>query len=260
MTKREKVLSNAKSSEDRLLMSKIFDIANECEKKHRPAFSQFLNGYEITIAKYVINNLDTSFALYGGYDEAERMILAVFPDYIESDKIVYPINIIKITGREIHKLSHRDYLGSILALGIKREKIGDIIVFDDICYVLCMNDISDFIVSQIRKIGNVGVKLELCEINENIIPQKRHKDFDTIVSSLRIDSVISAMCHISRSKSADLIKNGSLAVNWQTVFNVSDNCNENDLFSVKGYGRFKIISLNGVTRSDRIKITIRQYI
>lgn len=241
-------------------MSKVIDIASESQKKYCMVFSQFLNGYEVTVAKLVLDNLDVYYKFYGGYDESERMVLSCYPEFTEPSLYDFPICVIKITGRDIEKLSHRDYLGSILALGIKREKIGDIIVFDDISYVICMSDISEYIISQIRKIGNVGVKLELCDLSEISIPQKRHKDFDTIIPSFRADAVVSAMCHISRSKSAELIKSGFLAVNWQSIENSSFICNIGDLFSIKGFGRFKLISDNDYTRSGRIKIKVRQYL
>ena len=257
---REKILTYAKTDDDRLLLSKVIDIALESEKKYCMTFSQFLNGYEITLATYALNNIDINHKFFGGYDEAERKIILCFPEFSKPSEDEIPICVIKVTGRDIKKLSHRDYLGSVLSLGIKREKIGDIIVFDDVSYIICMKDISKYIISQIRKIGNVGVKLELCCLREIDIPQKRHKDTEVVISSLRVDSIVSAMCHISRSKSAEIIKNGNLAVNWQNITDVSFKGNEKDLFSIKGYGRFKIISVNGFTRSERIKVTVRQYL
>ncbi|MBQ6937692.1 MAG: RNA-binding protein, partial [Clostridia bacterium] len=105
--------------------------------------------------------------LFGGYEDAERKMVGFIPEYEEED---FPISVLSLSSPRIKNLSHRDFLGSIMALGIKREKCGDIIIGEDTCQILLHSDIADFVCSSLEKVGREGVKTELIELCGLIVP------------------------------------------------------------------------------------------
>ena len=260
MKNRDMLLEIAKTDDERILLSRVLDAQQYVEKNFEMKTTQFLNRHELVLAKRALSKTGVCFSAFGGYDDAERQIIACYPDFMHIQNEDFPINIIKITGRELEGLSHRDYLGSILGLGIKREKIGDIIITDNGGYIMCISDISRYIVDQLEKVRNKNVKLQICDAFAMQMPEKKFKETFVTVASLRLDAVISAITAISRSEAADLIKSGKVTVNWEQTESASDIVNIEQIISVKGMGRMEVAEIKGITRKGRIGINTRRYI
>ena len=195
--------------------------------------------------------------VFGGDENCERKIFGAFSDYDEIDKNLFPISKINFRFREVDKLSHRDFLGSFMSKLIKREAIGDIFVVSGSATVFCLDTVSD-IVSQTEKIGRIGVKLS----NESpalLSCGFFEEDFSAVVSSLRLDSVVSALTKLSRSKSAALISSGLVCLNYETITNVSMMVSENSVIAIRGYGKFVFKEQNGMTKKGRYSISYSKY-
>ncbi len=258
---RQKILDTFHKCDEKLLVSKILDQVTLCLKHHETKFSHFLDPYQQKlITKTLFDNSQFNMHCWGGYGDSERNIISFFPNYMDTDDVLYPISILEVSCKGIDRLSHRDFLGSILGLGIKREKIGDILIQDEVCHVFCMADIKDFILFNLTKISNKKVAVEERKKEDIIIPPKKFKLLKDTVASLRLDSVLSVALRESRSKVVNYIKAEKVHINWEPSKSISQLLHEGDVISVRGKGRMVLERIEGNTRKGRINIIIRKYI
>lgn len=240
----------------KLSLARFSDLQEQALKKKTPRFSQFLDPAEINLLhSHFKTSPFCNLLLFGGFDDAERKIAGFFPDFCEQTKESFPLSVIEITGAK--DASHRDFLGSILALGIKRNMIGDIVLKDGVCYIFALNSICDFFLSELKKVGRQNVKMNILSYSDVHFEPKEFNESFITVASLRLDGVISAALHISRAKAQELIKKELANLNWQPATNSSKNVAEGDFISVRKYGRFKIGEILGETKKGRIKIIIQ---
>lgn len=244
--------------EDRLLVSHLLDMVELCEKSFQPKFSYFLNEHEAMLAQSVMTEQKCEgYKLYGGYEEAARKILGIFPPYWE-DTDSFPISALTFKYRETDKLSHRDFLGAFMSRQIKRNMLGDIIIESGRTVAFVHASVKDTLAFEISKIGSVGVKIS--EDKKPVIhAEKNFIEKSGTVSSLRLDSIVGMAAGISREKSAMLIKGGSVSVMYSVETAASRQLSEGDIFSVRGHGKFILASVNGRTKKDRIHITVKKY-
>lgn len=257
---RKKLLNMAENDEDRILVSRVIDALSATEEKNIIRNTQFLNGHEINLAKKVADNFGVSYGFYGGYSEAERCMLVCYTDFLYPVNGDIPIKVIKAQTKNKSRLSHRDYMGAILSLGIKREKIGDIVVCDDCGYIFCTDDIADYIVSQIEKIGNCGVVLAVSDFDNVSVPPKQFKEITDSVNSIRLDTLVSSATGLSRAEASSLIQKGGVSVNWEVRDKNDFRPQEGDMLSVQGHGRILFYKIGGSSKKGRIFVTLRRFI
>ncbi len=241
-----------------ILKNRFTELYNRSRNRNVYCYSDFLNLYEQTVLDSAVKY---GYTLYGGYADAERKI-AVFGN--ENDlgySAEPPVNIIcvsPLSEKFSDDLTHRDFLGSVLGLGIKRETLGDIIINENKGYIFALDSISQYIVDNLTKVKHTSVSCEICEnIPENALPKPKEKVI--IVSSLRLDVLISGVYDISRSKSSSLIEGEKVFINGKMCKSNSLNIENGSLISVRGYGRFKYTDVLGNTRKDRIRILCEIY-
>jgi RNA-binding protein YlmH len=157
-------------------------------------------------------------------------------------------------------LSHRDYLGSLMGLGIKREVTGDIIVTEDKCSIIVLNEIAGYIAGNLIKVGNAGVSLKLLDIMDLSVPEPKAAEINTTVAALRLDSFCAPAFGISRSKAAEFIKAGKVKLNWEITLNTDKAVCEGDTISLKGKGRAVLEKIGGRSRKDRLAIHIKKFV
>ena len=211
---------------------------------------------EQALAKQYLESIGfDSFGFYGGYENSERKVLCL--DYYDDDP-VYPISALEFKFRNADKLTHRDFLGALMALGIERETVGDILVEDGRCVVFVKTEIADYIKSQISKIGRAGVKVSDADVSS--LPKGRgEEEKSVIVSSLRLDNIVAAISGASREKTKNLILSGNVTLNFFECTNISKSVCEGDVLTVRGKGKFKINGVMGETKKHRIRISIIHY-
>lgn len=244
--------------DDRILVSHILDMIEICERSYQPKFSFFLDERQVLLAENVMQEQHYElYSFFGGYDNASRKILGIFPPYWDSEES-FPVTALSIKYRESDKLTHRDFLGVFMSKQIKRNMLGDIVVGKGITTVFVYNTVKDMLLSEISKIGSVGVKISETESLDFQVEQSFTEKTGT-VSSMRLDSVVSVASGLSREKSANLIKGGNVTVMYNVVETPSYQMSEGEIFSVRGSGKFILFSVNGKTKKDRIHITIKKY-
>lgn len=193
-----------------LLPARINDTAELCEKTCTPKFLGFLTSAEAALARNILKNARVRNDFFGGYEGAERVILGCFPDWAED--FPYPISPLTVSFRKADVLSHRDILGSLMALGIKRETVGDILIEEGRAVAFVSDDVKEYILDQVEKIGRVGVNItDGCTFP---LPEgDKLEEFTGTAASDRIDCVAAALCGLSRSKVCELIAAGLITVN-----------------------------------------------
>lgn len=243
--------------ETELFKARIKDTADICIKSSSPKYLGFLTAAEAVLAEQVLKNAPCRTSFYGGYDGAERVMLGCFPDWMEED--AFPISALTFKYRESDILSHRDFLGSLMALGIKRETVGDILTEQGRTVVFVTNEILEYIKSQITKIGRTGVTV--AEGYTDPLPMgDKLAEFSNTAASDRIDCIISALCGFSRSRALEALSQGIVTVNSVSVSKPTKSVCEGDVISVRGKGRFLIGSLENRTKKNRIVINYKKYI
>lgn len=236
-----------------LVKSKIIDKLNIYEKTGDIQATNFLDPLDI-IENASIYSKHLHY-LYGGMENSERKRLIIGTDEPELAKDF--ISIIRIESRE--KLGHRDVLGSILGLGLKRDVVGDIITKDTIAYAIVNSDISDYITNNLKMIGREKVKVSIGNMEEISDVKEEFETQNVTLSSLRLDSAISECYGLSRAISSKLIEAEKVKLNYKVVTNTSKSIKQGDLISVRGYGRFVIEEVVGETRKGRMRIQINKY-
>lgn len=172
-----------------------------------------------------------------------------------------PIRAIRIRGSGFRELTHRDFMGGILSLGIERSTVGDIAVISEAeALVFALDKIAPYIVSELRKIGRDGVRAELCDLPPDYEIPRRYETMEIAVSSARLDGVVRALTGKSREAAADMIRAGLVELRYLQTDNVSAEVKEGDILSVRGFGKYIIGGTDGQTRSGRLKIKCRKYI
>ena len=243
-------------SED-IFIKKIYDVVRLSEKYHSPKFSKFLDETEQAIIK---NEGILQGMTFGGYDSAERKVFGVFPDWQEPTEEEFPIAVLKITKKYEKELNHRHYLGTILSLGIERNKIGDILPEESGATIFVLEDIAQFIKENITKIAGLGVDIDICNYGDVKIPKKRFELIDIVAASMRLDACLAAILKISRKEAKNLALSGKVLINHLEPKSEDAKLSLGDLLSIRGFGRVEILETGGKTRSDRIHITVKKYI
>ncbi|MDW8799617.1 YlmH/Sll1252 family protein [Clostridium sp. A1-XYC3] len=208
-----------------------------------------------------IEKVETGFSIgvytYGIFEDAERKMIA----FSNEEPWHYPVSLIKITcNSKFNKVEHKDYLGALMALGIRREKFGDLILKDDQCYVAANEEISDYIKINLTSVGRCACTVEVADTSITEVPAYDFQTMVVNVASLRIDGVVASLCNIARGKAEELIKQGKVLVDYSEVSR-KDKLLKNDcIITIRGYGKFKVIEEAGWTGSGRIKILVKKFI
>lgn len=186
-----------------------------------------------------------------------RKIYAFIPEYIMEWQ--FPISLIKITvNNKFIEYEHKDFLGAIMALNIKREYIGDLYVEKNIAYVYVNNNIKDVLKNELKEIGKNNCIVD--EINENLELKLKYEKIKINVNSIRLDSVVSAITKLSRDKSKQYIEFGLVKVNYEICENSSKQLKEDYIITIKKYGKYIIKNIERITKKNRIVLNINKFI
>ncbi len=242
------------SDKDKLLCSKIDDAVNLCLTRQKPYYFSFMSEYSRAVAtKYLEYIQFESFCFFGGYENSERKILGLFYDQVNTDD--FPITAVSFKFRKCDKLTHRDFLGALMSLGIERETVGDILVEDGRCVTFVKEELANYIISQISKVGNVGVNVS--KHSGSSLPKGRgQEELTFVVSSLRLDNIVAAVCNLSRDKTKSLILSDNVRVDFLPCQNISQTLQPGCCLSIRGKGKYVFNAVCGNTAKGRIRISV----
>jgi RNA-binding protein YlmH len=261
MFDKEKLLSHLHREDDRLLGDFALDKIEKVLERKSTENTNFLNPYQRKVVLGLIKQVNgVNYIEEGGYKKAERKRIVVFPDYLFPDHVESSIEIIKVNGNfNFKSLSHKDFLGSILSLGIKREMIGDILVLDEFGQIIIAKELYEFIKLNFNKVNEVPIEISKIDNDDLIIPTNNTKDISTTVASMRLDAVASAGFGDSRNKISRDIKNNRVKLNFKVVTDPACEVELEDLISIRNRGRVEVAVRRGFSNRGRIKLLLKRY-
>lgn len=242
------------------LKKRFIDLSKRAEDKNIVTFSNFLNLNELNIFHQISKELYSSFQAFGGYDYAERQMVAFIPDalyYVWE----YPMDAIRFEPSHLkfaEALTHRDVLGALMNLGIKREMLGDLLMAEDDIVVFCTDSVTDYIIEQCSRIRHTTVNARRIPIT-NFDYQPKFVEKDGIVSSLRLDTILADVCKLPRSAAQKIISDGNAFINSKKIQQNDYNCQNGDILSVRHVGKFQIETTDLVTKKGRIRYHYKVY-
>lgn len=246
---------------DRFLEGQIEDKIKFASDRYIVTYTGFLDPHAHALAKTLAKGAspDITVKFWGGYDDAERTIMLCLPDYADIET-ANPLSVIRVSVKEGgRKLTHGDYLGSLLGLGINRDKVGDILVRDDGADIIILNEISEFVMTHYAKAGRTSLSLEEKTTKDLIIEAKERKICIDTVASLRLDNIVSSAFGLSRAKAADAIKAGRVFVDSIEILKPDFAISEGTKVNLRGSGKIVLTEIGGKSRKDRIYITYEKY-
>ena len=247
------------NSVDREWLSRCDDFVQSVLKYKSAKFSHFISPHELAVFRNSYRMpADVTCMIYGGTDDAERVILGFFPDFMEPDKTDFPI--VPVLIKNLSGCNHRDVLGAVLGLGIKREMVGDIYFNGDHAVIMCEMNAADYILYNLKTVGRKKVETEECPYDLNCQIKHEFREFDVIVSSMRLDAIVSAVAGMGRSESSRHILQDNVNVNFTVENNPDKKLNPGDVVSIRHHGRFVVEDIAGKTKKDRIVLKIKKYI
>ena len=244
-------------NEQDLCKKRLIDLSKQADIKGIVTFSDFLNLNEQNIFHMTKKELFTKTELFGGYDNAERQMIAFIPDalYYEFEYPIKCIHIVPKYPKFAEKLTHRDVLGALMNLGIERNRLGDILCFEDNYYVFCDEDIFHYIMADLSKIRHTMVDLleetNYRHLQANISLEERYD----MIASNRIDCIIAKAFHFSRSEAAEYLSTEKVFINGKCITNCNQSCENGAIVSVRGKARFIFENCN--TRSKKGKLRVK---
>jgi RNA-binding protein YlmH len=222
--------------------------------------TSFLDPRQLELAEQVLQKTTTlSYTVYGGYPAAERNALYIFPGQQKSKLPAIKALLIEWEGKG-DQLSHRDLLGAVLALGLRRDQIGDIIMLrEGGAALLVVDSKAEYICANLIQVGRLPVSCTSIDMAQLPLAEDEGREIKGTVASLRVDAVLSLGFGISRSRVVLLVKGGVVKVNWRPINSPSMLLKEGDQLSLKGKGRLLISEVEGETRKGRIRLKLKKY-
>lgn len=240
-------------------IEKVIDWKNEVTYRYSTKLTPFLDPREQFIVQSIIRSSDElSINSFGAFSNAERKRMLIYPSYFEVQKEDFQIIVFQVHyPSKFIQLRHQDILGALLSLGLSREKFGDIYVKNSDIQIALSKEIADYVLVNLKTIGKAKVQLEEIVDETNYIELDEVWNEQTIiVSSMRLDTILSTALNIARSKAQSLIKAGKVKVNFTVREENAYEMEQGDLLSVRGFGRMRIIAIEGRTNKDKIRLKL----
>ncbi|HIS77101.1 MAG TPA: RNA-binding protein [Candidatus Merdivicinus excrementipullorum] len=245
--------------EQEYFLARIRSLFELCERQGCPKFSDFLTEEQAAQIRPLAERSGLETLFWGGFEGALRVMLGVFPDWMEPDPEEFPIVGCTFRYPAAYSLTHRDFLGSLMAQQIRREMVGDIVVRPGETYVFADKRVEKVLLTQLDRIGRVGVQIEKgTPANFQVIQDFR--EIKGTLASLRLDAAVALCCGVSREKASALIGAGMVQKNHCPAENGSIQLADGDILTVRGKGKFRLETDGALTRKGRIAVRILQYL
>lgn len=261
-------MADNNSKKKHFFVNHILDLYQRAADNHYPVFTDFLTtGEQLQLteltARFNSISEQVSVVLWGGHYDCSYVVAGFLPqEYTEYGYELFPITCICVKPSDVRykePLSHRDYLGAVMQLGIERSVIGDIRIDEHKAFIFCKGEFASLILEELRMVKHTGVS---CSVIEDIgkIPKQQYEIISRSIASPRLDNVVAAMVGKARGKAVELISQGKVIVNSSEQTNVSYSCKDGYVISIRGYGKFRLHMLeNAITAKGRHKIQIYKY-
>ena len=245
---------------EKAMLERIRDKIEMVQSSNLPQVTDFLDPHQQQVVEsYLKTCKEVKFMTYGGYPGAERAKIAVMPSNWIAESVDLGISLVEVKGSpKFKELTHRDYLGAALNLGLKREKLGDIIVGEQSAVIIIDEGVTSFLLQNLSQVNTISVALEEISPEKLVTPEENSKIISGTVASLRLDAVAGLGFGYSRSKIARVIKADQVKLNWQRVNDPSSQLKTGDVISLKGRGRIVLEDILGESKKGRLRIVVKK--
>ena len=255
------------NKEEKIILAKLNDKIRLCKTKNKLVNTEFLNMYQENIIRKELERIKAkNYILTGGYSEAESKILIMYPEKITEEiakeNITNIIKVIKIQlpNEQKGKYQHRDYLGTIMQFGLERERIGDIIVYEDEAYVIALSENVQYIKDSLQTTKKFKKsKIEIIDIVEMKVKKPEFEEIKISVSSQRLDNFISEICKISRSETTRLIASELVSINCKIETKQTKTVEIGDILIIRGKGKFIVSDFLDINRKGKQVVIVKKY-
>jgi RNA-binding protein YlmH len=252
----EKQISHESADAKRFTVQ-IKEFAERSLRDGQPVWTDFLDPAEREESQAILSwTTGVRYNSFGGYQNSERRRLVIYPDYYITQTIEPELAFLAIDPGGTNQLNHRDYLGGLMGLGIKRQKIGDLILSDSGCQVILAPELVEFIRFNLAKVSNYQVTIAEIDPEQLNPPNLREKTIKSTVASLRLDAIAALGFSESRTKMVREIKALRVKVNWKTANNPDCQLSPGDTISIRGRGRVVFHELTGASKKGRLGIIL----
>ncbi len=260
MLDRERLMSHIRDQGDRVMLVRVLDKVEAALRGRFPGPTDFLDPHQGRVVAGILAGIaGISFDFFGGYPAAERKRLVVRPVNTSPDVGDAEIWCLEIRGNfRLQQVSHRDFLGALLGLGIRREKVGDLIVLEDACQVILAAEVAPYVRAGLDEVHRVRVEVRDIVQGDLRPPQEEVLELETSVASLRLDAVAAHGFRLARAKMVQEIRAGKVKVNWRETTDPDQRLAVGDVISCRGYGRLAVVGVEGPTRKGRWIVILKR--
>ena len=248
--------------EEAIFQNRIMELAERSYKQSCYTFTEFLTLPQIDLCLSMVNRLNyAGMTFFGGATDCDRKVLRFGKTEDLGYEEPFPIVCLKIgplAEKFAKELTHRDYLGALMNLGIQRENLGDIFVQGKGAYLFCLERIAPFLVEELHQAGRNPIKACLTETPKELLQREKRTE-NILAASARLDGIIAKLYHFSRSQSMELFQAKKIYVNSRLCENNSYSLKEGDIISVRGHGKFRFVGTVRETKKGKFSFQVEIY-
>lgn len=267
---RQEILNKITNDDDRLLASKLLDKIEFVNSRNSVEYTEFLDMRQRQLLEKLLKDLKIkNYVAYGAYKTAERTAIIIYPEKLEEVfenenfdyNVVFGVVRIQLPNELKGMYTHRDYLGAIIKIGMKREKVGDIITSKDGAEIIVLKDAEKYIMEGLKELTRFSkADFQSIKIEELIVEEPETQVLNIIIPSMRVDSIVSEAIRTSRAKATAIIKEERIFVNHELITKCSKELKENDIITVRGKGRFKVGKVLNQTKKGNLVLEVEKFI
>lgn len=265
--------------QNQLLEGRIRDLAGKAYNNDYATHTEFLAASDLALFYQILRKQGVNpeshqvqgvpFVIYGGREDADRNIVVFLPSYLEKDtflademangEMIQCLHITPLNKRFSEELSHRDYLGALMNMGIERDKIGDILTSESEAFVFVMADMADLIAKELCRVKHTSVQCEVVA-PEHCTLEPKFEELSGSVASLRLDSILAMVYRVSRGKAQEVIQGENVFVDGRVITDDGYNLKPGQRISVRGHGKFIFTGMGSTTKKGRVYANVKRYI
>jgi len=260
MDKQTCIAKIAQTEDDKILFARLYDKLVGAHRKNIPGYTAFLSAREQVLLRQMLPLMELRF--FGGCDDTERNICCWLPEYLDEMSLYDedgPVSAIRAEFYAKDVLIHRDILGGLMGVGIKRETVGDIYIHQGFCDFFVLREIEPYVLDNFLSAGRTKLHLEHISLKDVKHPEITVKEIRDTVPSLRLDCIVGSCFGMSRGKVSELVAAGKVSVNDLPCTKADKQLLEDDKISARGFGKFVLKQVGGRTKKDRISIMMERY-
>lgn len=256
--KRELLMKYAETEDDLIFLANILDRHDACRDRGYVTATGFFDLRRQGMAVKMVREFSEKHLFFGGYEDAERKMLMFFPDYMNINPEEC-MCVLKVCYSTFEKLSHRDFLGSLMSLGITRENTGDILVSQGMAQIIVKREMADFLRMNYSKVAHTNLECVVIPLSELTVPEEKVTEITDTLASLRLDAACASAFSMSRGRAAALIEAKRVFVNDLPAEKCDKQLNMGDKIRIKGFGRAFLSEIGGTSRKGRIFVKFDVY-